>query len=124
MMGAVKDKEEALSRRSDPWSSREVGEIDVDVDLLDEMWRWVRDPGVVRACGRACGYVSDFEVTEAFKPFFKTNYEDEIRRQWRILRDRRRMITVPKEVHRHFNPATKRWAQCHTVRRTRTIPRQ
>jgi hypothetical protein len=44
----------------------------------------------------------------------------------RILRKRnpRRIVTVPREAHRHYNKATSRWAQCHTVRRVRLIRRR
>ena len=116
--------EDALSRPDDPWSSREVEEVLVRPDLLTEIWEWMRSPAV-RACGKACGYASDFEITEAMKPFFPEVYEGMIRRQMRILRKRhRRIITVPKEAHRHFNPDTRRYAQCHYIQRVRLIPRQ
>ena len=118
-------KDRGRSRKTDPWSSKEVDEINITVDLLTEILHWL-PAKTVRACGDACGYAADWEITEAMLPFFPEIYEGEIRRQMRILRERNRtVVTVSKSEHKHRNPDTNRWQQCHKVApRKRVIPRQ
>jgi hypothetical protein len=122
-------KERALSRAEGPWSSQAVDEIAVSVNLHEEILMWIPS-GTARACGYACGYAADFEITRAMEPFFKEIYEGEIRRQMRILRRLRLVDTVDKQEHAHRNPDTNRWQQCHRLPapkapppRKRVVPR-
>ena len=64
-------KDDARSRKTDPWSSHEVGDININVSLLDEILAWLPSKNV-RACGEACGYAADFEITEAMLRYFIT----------------------------------------------------
>lgn len=122
--------DDAYSRTTDPWSSKEIEEIRVNLDLLDEIVAWLPS-GTARACGYACGYAADFEITAAMLPFFPEVYEGAIRRQMRILRKQKRAVTVLKSEHQHLNEDTKRRSQCHRLpaptpppKRKRFIPRQ
>lgn len=102
-----------LSRRTDPWSSQQVEDVGIHVDLLDEIVAWL--PHGVRQCGATCGYASDYEITAAMVPFFPEVYEGEIRRQMRILRAAGRAVTVRRSEHFHRNPDTNRQSQCHRL---------
>ena len=107
-------QERALHSKNEPWSSSEVESISVDLDLHVEILEWIPS-GTARACGYACGYASDFEITKAMAPFFKEIYEGEIRRQMRIIRKKGQVVTVEKEEHQHQNPNTERWQQCYRL---------
>ena len=109
------DHEDALSRGTDPWSSREIEEIIAHPDLLREIVAWIAGPSE-RACGEGCRCAADFEITIAMLPFFPEVYEGEIRRQMRILRKRnKRLITLRKSTHYHKNPDTGKRVQVHTL---------
>lgn len=105
---------DALSSPGDPWSSQEVDKVLIRDRLQAEILRWI-PTHTVRACNEACGYASDFEITEEMAKHFKEVYEGMIRRMMRILRKDGKAITVSKKTHRHYNTDTHHWVQCHRI---------
>src|SRR5262245_56356804 len=119
-------RETSKSRRTDPITSQDVGDLHLDLNLRDEIEAWLAAPRqhICTHPGRTgtCEWAADFEITKVMEPFFPQVYEGQIRRTIRSLRDRDKKLPVwlrriqTDDRHQHFNTKTGKWQQCHRMR--------